>query len=194
MNAIFKPVLRKFVLVFFDDILVYSQSREEHLQHLAWVFMAMRTHTLLAKKSECSCGAAQVEYLGQVISAHRAHNDSAKISAVKDWPEPQTVKQCRSFLGLTGYYRPFVAGYGTIARPLRDLLKLGNFHWTAKAQTAFHALKQAKIQAPYSCLAKLFQNFYCTNRCQQSWNRCCPYARWTSSSLYQQDTSPKFYL
>ena len=118
MNHIFRHVLRKYVLVFFDDILVYSKSMTEHLQHLQFVFHIMRQQQLYAKKSKCSFVMEKVEYLGHFVYANRVETDPAKIKVVKEWPEPQNIKQLRGFLGLAGYYRKFIRGYANISRPL----------------------------------------------------------------------------
>lgn len=99
MNHIFKAFIRKFVLVFFDDILIYRQTLVQHLEHLACVFTAMRQHLLYAKKSQCSFGIPQVEYLGHVISAEGVKTDANKIKAIENWAVPQSVKQLRSFFG-----------------------------------------------------------------------------------------------
>lgn len=142
MNQIFLPYLRKFILVFFDDILVYNSSWDDHLVHLEKTFEVLRTNTLFVKQSKYAFGETQVDYLGHVISEHGVSMDDQKIVAVLSWPQPSSIKSLRGFLGLTGYYRRFIKGYGAIARPLIDLLKKGNFSWNEAATQAFEELNK----------------------------------------------------
>nr|GMC86690.1 uncharacterized protein LOC109159828 [Ipomoea batatas] len=137
MNQVFRPLLRKSVLVFFDDILVYSPNSEVHWQHLREVMGIMREHQLLAKLSKCSFAQTQVEYLGHIISQAGLQTDPAKLEVVSAWPRPMAVRALRGFLGLTGYYRRFIKSYGIISRPLTDLLKNESFQWTQEAEQAF---------------------------------------------------------
>jgi hypothetical protein len=102
MNEIFAPLLRKHVLVFMDDILIYSKSREEHMEHLREVFSILRKHHLLVKKSKCSFVQPKLEYLSHIISAQGVATDPGKIQAVKEWPVPSDLNQLRGFLGLFG--------------------------------------------------------------------------------------------
>ena len=104
MNQIFQSFIRKFVLVFFDDILIYSRNNAEHLQHLQVVFNILRMNVLFAKRSKCSFGQAKVEYLGHVITKEGVTTDPHKIQAMVDWPRPKTLRALRGFLGLTGYH------------------------------------------------------------------------------------------
>lgn len=145
MNSIFQPFMRKYILVFFDDILIYSPDWPTHLEHVRSTFSLLQQHSLLVKKSKCSFGVTAVEYLGHIISVvgvatdpkKVAATDPKKVAATRDWPQPQTLKHLRGFLSLTGYYRRFIKNYGTISRPLTDLLKRDNFIWTKEATVAF---------------------------------------------------------
>lgn len=148
MNDILKPYLRKFVLVFFDDILVYSSSWADHLQHVRAVFDVLRANQLAIKRSKCSFGESSVAYLGHVIAANGVAMDRSKVTAVVAWPRPRTVKALRGFLGLTGYYCKFVQGYGAVAAPLTSLLKNECFSWSPDVEQAIDNLKQALTTAP----------------------------------------------
>lgn len=148
MNHIFRSIARKFLLVFFDDILIYSSTWESHVEHLQVVFSILRHEHLFLKQSKCTFGATLIEYLGHLISADGVRTDPEKIKAVENWPTPINQKQLRSFLGLTNYYRRFVKGYGMISRPLTVLLQKDGFTWTDSAASAFKELKRALSSAP----------------------------------------------
>jgi hypothetical protein len=149
MNHVFEDLLRKCVLVFVDDILVYSASFSEHITHLRAVLNLLQQHQLFVKASKCSFAQQELDYLGHIIGKHGVATDQSKVAAVSAWPIPQTVKALRGFLGLTGYYRKFIQHYGILARPLTQLLKKGTlFLWGPEQQQAFLLLKQAMVQAP----------------------------------------------
>jgi hypothetical protein len=117
MNTVLRPVLRKFVLVFFDDILIYSPSWSAHLQHINAVFSALREHQLKLKRSKCTFAQSSVAYLGHVITAEGVAMDKDKVDAVASWPQPRSVRGLRGFLGLAGYYLRFIQDYGAIVAP-----------------------------------------------------------------------------
>jgi hypothetical protein len=148
MNAVLQLFLRRCVLVFFDDILIYSRSWSENLQHIWAVFSVLREHGMVLKQSKCSFGERRVQYLGHIIADDVVAMDDDKIEAVQAWPLPKFVKALRGFLGLTSYYRRFIANYGAIAAPLTALMKKEAFQWTPKAIAAFDALKLALITGP----------------------------------------------
>lgn len=159
MNQVFRHIARKCVLVFFDDILVYSPTWEQHLQHLEEVFAVLRKHQLFLKPSKCTFGATVVKYLGHFISAAGVSTDPSKIKAVEQWPTPTTQKQLRSFLGLANYYRRFIQGYSIIARPLTNMFKKDGFLWCSEAVAAFDALKSALTSSPVLALPEFGKDF-----------------------------------
>jgi Reverse transcriptase (RNA-dependent DNA polymerase) len=123
MNCIFKPYLRKFILVFFDDILIYSSDLDTYSHHMSLTLQVLQQNNLHAKMSKCTFATPTIEYLGHTISKEGVATNPDKIQAKLNWSVPHTVKQLRGFLGLTGYYRKFVQNYGLISKPLTDLLK-----------------------------------------------------------------------
>jgi hypothetical protein len=151
MNGILKPFIRKFVLVFFDDILVFHSSWAEHLQHVKHMFEVLREHKLPLKRPKCSFREESVAYLGHIISAAIVTMDPTKVTTMETWPRPRRLRRLRAlhgFLGLTGYYHKFIAGYGAVAGPLMALLKREVFRWLEEADDAFLQLKQALMTAP----------------------------------------------
>ena len=181
MNEVFKPFLRKFTLVFFDDILVYSKCLSDHVQHLTQILETMRHHKLYAKQSKCVFGTSQVEYLGHVISAQGVATEPSKIKAMETWPQPKNIKQLRGFLGLTGYYRRFIKNYATLSRPLTQLLKKNGYTWNEQAQAAFQQLKEAMIKAPVLSLPNFSKPFVIET--DASGVGFSLVARWSSNSL-----------
>ncbi|XP_070006050.1 uncharacterized protein [Nicotiana sylvestris] len=148
-NQVFKPFLDSFVIVFIDDILVYSWSREDHADHLRAVLHTLYQHQLYAKFSKCEFWLKSVTFLGHVVSSERIQVDPQKIAAVKDWPRPMTPTEIRSFLGLAGYYRRFVEGFSTLASPLTKLTqKAVKFQWSGACEKSFQELKSRLTTAP----------------------------------------------
>jgi hypothetical protein len=148
MNEIFGPLLDKCVIVFLDDILVFSANPEEHKQHLREVLAILRKHKLYAKLSKCEFFLSSVAFLGHIISAEGIKPDPSKVQAILDWPTPTSTEVVRSFHGLAAYYRKFISGFSRIAAPLTALTGQTRFEWTPHAQTAFDNLKTAITTAP----------------------------------------------
>ena len=123
MYSIFHEYLDKFVIIYIDDILVYSKTEEEHAKHLRLVLTKLRDHRLYAKFSKCEFWLKELIFLGHVVSAAGVAMIPDKIQAILDWPTPKSVKDIRSFLGLAGYYYRFIEGFSKIAKALTDLLK-----------------------------------------------------------------------
>jgi hypothetical protein len=145
MNHVFHPFLRHFVLVFFDDILIYRKTWTDHLTHVDQVLRLLSQHQLFLKQSKCAFGASEVEYLGHLVGKDGVRVDPKKIEAMQDWPHPKTLKSLRGFLGLTGYYRKFVKNYGKIAAPLTALLKKNSFTWTPVSCSSFSNLEDGHV-------------------------------------------------
>src|SRR6185295_15864686 len=149
MNSVFMPDLDKFVVVFIDDILVYSKNEEDHAQHLRIVLQRLRDHKLYAKFSKCAFWLDRVKFLGHTISSEGISVDPSKVQEVMDWKPPTSVHQIRSFLGLARYYRRFIPDFSRIAKPMTELLKKGvKFVWDEKCEKAFHTLRQHLTTAP----------------------------------------------
>jgi hypothetical protein len=148
MNDVLHPYLRRFILVFFVDILIYSSLWAEHLQHISIFLNELRAHQLHLKRSKCSFGAPSVAYLGHVISEAGVAMDADKVAAISTWPQPRSARGVRGFLGLAGYYRKFIRDFGLIAAPLTRLLRRDAFSWDKEAEDAFQALKRALTTGP----------------------------------------------
>lgn len=151
MNEVFKDYLNKFVLVYLDDILVYSKSAEEHEEHLRLVLQRLREHKFYANIRKCKFNQHEVEFLGHIVGANGVKVDPRKVKTVQEWPVPQDVHQLRSFLGLSNYFRKFIQGYSSLVRPLTDMLRKGgnvSRDWTAEAQQAFEGVKYSLTNAP----------------------------------------------
>ncbi|GBG81793.1 hypothetical protein CBR_g33973 [Chara braunii] len=144
MNRIFHDYLDNFVIVYLDDILIFSRTVEEHVGHLDKVLSLLRQHRFKINREKCEFGRTRILYLGHEISAEGLKPDDAKVASIRDWPRPQSVTEMRSFLVMTGYYRNFVKNYSIVATPLTDLTRLDTpWEWTNKFEAAFRYLKHA---------------------------------------------------
>lgn len=149
MHSIFSSCLDRFVIVFIDDILVYSRTLEQHRTHLHYVLTLLQQHKLYAKLSKCELVQTRVHFLGHYVSGEGLEVDKSKIQTIVDWPAPTNVEGVRSFLGMAGYYRKFVKNFSRIALPLTLLLQQStSFLWDRPQQLAFDTLKKALSSTP----------------------------------------------
>lgn len=149
MNRVFHDCLDKFLVVFIDDILIYSKSEEEHAEHLRFVLQRLREKKLYAKFSKCEFWLDRVVFLGHVVTKEGIAVDPSKVETILEWVRPKTVKEIRSFLGLAGYYRRFVQGFARLAKPLTALTRQGTpFLWTEACEKSFQELKRRLTTAP----------------------------------------------
>ncbi|KAL4342481.1 hypothetical protein GQ457_08G031400 [Hibiscus cannabinus] len=149
MNRIFKSYLENFVVVFIDDVLIYSRKKDEHAEHRWIVLQIIQEHQVFAKFSKCKFWLSEVAFLGHVISAKGILVDSKKVQTILDWRPSSNVSEVRSFLSLVRYYRRFVKGFSTIPLPLTKLFRMGQpFEWLEDRQRSFDQLKQALTHAP----------------------------------------------
>ncbi|GJS81583.1 putative reverse transcriptase domain-containing protein [Tanacetum coccineum] len=164
INQVCKPYLDKFMIVFIDDILIYSKSEEEHAKYLKLILELLKKEELYAKFSKCEFWLSKVQFLGDVIDSEGIHVDPAKIESIKDWASPKTPTEIRQFLSLAGYYRRFIKGFSKITKPMTKLTQKNmKFDWSEKAEAAFQLLKQKLCSAPISALPEGSENFvvYC---------------------------------
>nr|GEW63690.1 putative reverse transcriptase domain-containing protein [Tanacetum cinerariifolium] len=164
MNRVCKPYLDKFIIVFIDDILIYSKDKEEHEKHLKTILELLKREQLYAKFSKCYFWLESVQFLGHVIDSEGVHVDHAKIAAIKNWATPTTPTEVRQFLGLAGYYRRFIKRFFLISKPLTKLTqKNKKFEWETQAEESFQMLNQKLCCAPILALPEGSDDFvvYC---------------------------------
>ncbi|GKC64576.1 putative reverse transcriptase domain-containing protein [Tanacetum coccineum] len=153
MNRVCKPYLDKFVIVFIDDILIYSKSEEEHEVHLKTILDLLKKEKLYAKFSKCEFWLQEVQFLGHVVNRDGIHVDPSKVESVKNWKTPESSTEIRSFLGLAGYYRRFIENFSKIAKPLTLLTQKNKAYvWGDKQDEAFQILKEKLCNAPVLAL------------------------------------------
>ncbi|GJW61574.1 putative reverse transcriptase domain-containing protein [Tanacetum coccineum] len=164
MNRVCKPYLDKFVIVFIDDILIYSKSKKEHEELLRQILKLLKKEELYAKFSKCKFWISRIQFLGHVIDCRGIHVDTAKIESIKDWASPKTPTEIRQFLGLASYYRRFIEGFSKIAKSMTKLTQKGvKFDWGDKQEATFQRIKQKLCSAPILPLPEGSEDFvvYC---------------------------------
>jgi hypothetical protein len=149
MNSVFMPELDKFVVVFIDDILIYSKNEEKHAQHLWIILTRLKEHQLYAKFSKCAFWLEEIQFLGYVLSANGIAVDPSKVKDILEWKPPTTVHQVRSFLGLAGYYCRFILDFTKLVKSITSLLKNDmKFNWSLRCNEAFEQLKVLLTTGP----------------------------------------------
>jgi hypothetical protein len=164
MNSVFMDYLDKFIMVFIDDILIYSRNEQEHEEHLRKVLQRLRDCQLYAKLSKYEFWISEVLFLGHIINRDGLVVDPKKVAAILDWKAPKDVRGIKSFIGMAGYYRRFIVGFSKIARPMTALLaKNVEFKWTPACQESFEMLNQKLTIAPELVLPDVHKPFsvYC---------------------------------
>ncbi|GJX94989.1 putative reverse transcriptase domain-containing protein [Tanacetum coccineum] len=164
MNRVYKPYLDKFMIVFIDDILIYSKNKKEHEEHLKAILELLKKEELYAKFSKCEFWIPKVQFLGHVIDSQGIHVDLTKIESIKDWASPETPTEIRQVLGLAGYYRRFIEGFSKIAKSMTKITQKGvKFDWGDKEEAAFQLIKQKLCSAPILALPEGSKDFivYC---------------------------------
>jgi len=160
MNDVLRPYLRKFVVVFLDDIMIFSKTWDEHLEHLRVVLETLRSNKLYCKPIKCEFGSSNILFLGHELSGTTIAPDTLKLKAVHDWPVPNSVQDVRKFLGFANYFRRFIADYASIAKPLDEVTgRHARFSWNSSRQSAFEQLRTALLQAPVLKLADVSRPF-----------------------------------
>ncbi|XP_026383813.1 uncharacterized protein K02A2.6-like [Papaver somniferum] len=163
MNQVLQPFLGKFVIVYFDDILIFSNNEEEHLTHLSQICKALQDNVLYVNLKKCTFFTNRLTFLGYVVSDTGICVDDSMTKAIIDWPTPTSIREVRSFYGLASFYRRFVRNFSTIAAGLTDCLKRDIFEWTEEADKIFHLLKEKLCSAPVLAIPnfdKLFETHY----------------------------------
>ena len=160
MNQVFRPFIGKFVVVYFDDILIYSKNEEEHQGHLTQVMEVLEREKLFGNLKKCTFFTSEVTFLGYIVTSHGIMVDESKIEAIRTWPTPKSIHDVRSFHGLASFYRRFIRDFSTIMAPMTEVIKGTTFKWNPKAQEAFDQVKSKLTQAPVlalPCFDKVFE-------------------------------------
>ena len=152
MNQVLQPFLGKFVVVYFDDILIHSKSREEHIGHLREVFKVLRENKLYANLKKYFFMRDSLLFLGYVVSSEGIKVDEDKVKAIREWPTPKNVSDVRSFHGLATFYRRFIKHFSSIVAPITECLKNGRFHWGEEQESSFALIKEKLSTTPVLAL------------------------------------------
>ncbi|XP_059066066.1 uncharacterized mitochondrial protein AtMg00860-like [Cryptomeria japonica] len=162
MNDVLRPFIDSFVVVYLDDILIFSKTWDEHLQHVEQVISMLQQHKPYANREKCSFGLKRIQYLGYIVDNRGVHVDPAKIQLIRDWPSPTNITDLRTFLGLANFYHKFVLGFSHLTWPMNQVLRGGSkakFVWTKAQERAFEGLKSRLCSAPVLALLDLQQPF-----------------------------------
>ncbi|XP_070026567.1 uncharacterized mitochondrial protein AtMg00860-like [Nicotiana sylvestris] len=160
MNKIFHPYFDQFMVVYLDDIVIYNNTLEEHMEHLRKVFQVLWENEIYIKREKCEFAQSKVHFLGHFISNGELHMDEAKVRAIQKWEAPTKVTELRSFLVLINYYRRFIGGYSAKAAPLTELINKNKpWVWTELCQKAFEGLKEIVIEDPVLTLPDFAKTF-----------------------------------
>ena len=148
MTQVLRAYMEKFVVVYFDDILIYSRTKENHLDHLRQVCAALRKESLFANLKKCEFMTSRITFLGFIVTPDGVSADPEKIRSIVEWPTPKNIHDVRSFHGLATFYRRFIRGFSSIVAPMTDCLRKSHFNWTPAANRAFLDIKEKMTQAP----------------------------------------------
>lgn len=159
MTQVLRPFMGKFLVVYFDDILIYSRMRDSHLKHLQLVCGILRKEKLFANLKKCSFLAPQVIFLGFIVSKDGVSADPEKVRAIVEWPKPKNIHEVRNFHGLATFYRRFIRGFSSITAPITDCLRKGEFKWTKATSRAFGEIKTRMLEAPVLRLPDFYKVF-----------------------------------
>jgi len=160
MNEVFRPYISLFVVVYFDDILVYSKSEKEHLKPLTEIMHVSEKEKLYGNLKKCTFFTNEVTFLGYVVTPEGINVEDSKVEAIRSWPTPKSIHDIQSFHGLASFYRRLIRNFSTVVAPMTKILKGSSFHWNPQAQAAFEEIKSKLTQAPILALPnfeKLFE-------------------------------------
>ncbi|KAL0560879.1 hypothetical protein IC582_001294 [Cucumis melo] len=159
MHQVLHLFLNKFVVVYFDDILIYSKNEQDQMQHLKLVFEALQKSKLFINLKKCIFCTEEISFLGFIISENQVKMDERKVEAVTKWSIPKTVKEIQAFIGLTSFYRKFIKNFSSITAPMTDCLKKGTFFWEEKQQHSFNSIKRKLASQPVLKLSEFDSPF-----------------------------------